>query len=59
MRAKSKGPKYRNLIARGGVIYYQRRVGGKRIRFSCRTDDWSVAAECKPSAEFGQIGPMI
>ena len=35
MRSKPKGAKYRNLTARSGVIYYQRRVNGKRIRFSC------------------------
>lgn len=44
MKRKPSGAKYRNLTARGGVIYYQRRVGGKRIRFSCDTDDWSEAA---------------
>ncbi|MHC4715150.1 MAG: tyrosine-type recombinase/integrase, partial [Planctomycetota bacterium] len=44
MKTKPKGPKYRNLTARGGTIYYQRRAGGKRIRFSCNTDDWSEAA---------------
>ncbi len=26
MKPKRKGPKYRNLTARGGVIYYQRRI---------------------------------
>ena len=35
MKSKPKGAKYRNLTARSGVIYYQRRVNGKRIRFSC------------------------
>ena len=44
MRIKPKGAKYRNLTARGGIIYYQRRVDGKRIRFSCVTDDWNEAA---------------
>ncbi len=44
MKRKPSGPKYRNLFARSGVIYYQRRVGGKRIRFSCNTDDWQEAA---------------
>ena len=44
MRAKPKGAKFRNLTARSGVIYYQRRVSGKRIRFSCETDDWQEAA---------------
>ena len=44
MKAKPKGAKYRNLTARDGVIYYQRRVGKRRIRFSCTTDDWETAA---------------
>ena len=44
MKKKPTGQKYKNLFARGGVIYYQRRVGGKRIRFSCKTDDWQKAA---------------
>ena len=44
MKRKPSGPKYRNLTARKGVIYYQRRAGGKRIRFSCNTDDWQEAA---------------
>ena len=35
MRSKPKGAKYRNLTTRSGVIYYQRRVSGKRLRFSC------------------------
>ena len=39
MRAKPKGAKYRNLTARSGVIYYQRRVNGKRVRFSCETGE--------------------
>ena len=43
MKRKPSGQKYKNLFARGGVIYYQRRVGGKRIRFSCKTDDWGKA----------------
>jgi integrase len=44
VKTKPKGAKYRNLTARSGVIYYQRRANGKRIRFSCKTDDWSKAA---------------
>ena len=31
------------VTARGGVIYNQRREGGKRIRFSCKTNDWEEA----------------
>ncbi len=45
MKSKPKGAKYRNLFARSGVIYYQRRVGGKRIRFSCKTKDREKAVE--------------
>jgi integrase len=44
MKRKPSGAKYRNLTTRGGTIYYQRRVGGKRIRFSCNTNDWQEAA---------------
>ena len=44
MKTKPKGQKFRNLTARGGVIYYQRRVGNRRIRFSCKTDTWDEAA---------------
>ncbi len=44
MKRKPSGAKYRNLTARGSVIYYQRRVGGKRVRFSCETNDWNEAA---------------
>jgi len=29
MKRKPSGQKYRNLTVRKGVIYYQRRVGGK------------------------------
>ena len=39
MKRKPSGQKYKNLFARSGVIYYQRRVGGKRVRFSCNTND--------------------
>ena len=44
MKRKPNAAKYRNLTARGGVIYYQRRVGQQRIRFTCKTDDWGEAA---------------
>ncbi len=50
MKHKPKGPKYRNLYARGGVIYYERVTGrideGKPIRkkLSTKTSDWEVAA---------------
>jgi len=44
VRSKPKGSKYRNLYARGGVIYYERLVGNRRIRRSAKTSDWEIAA---------------
>ena len=44
MRSKPKGSRYRNLTARGGVIYYERVYQGKRIKLSAKTDDWEEAA---------------
>jgi integrase len=43
MKRRPQGAKYRNLTARGGVIYYERVVSGKRLRFSTATDDWNAA----------------
>lgn len=51
MKAKPKGAKYRNLYARGDAIYYQRLVNGKRVRFSCETADWEVAAATRDEYE--------
>ena len=47
MKKKPKGRKYRNLFNRDGVIYYERRVGGTRVKFSCKTDNWTVAAQVR------------
>src|SRR5262245_59994991 len=44
LKAKPKGRKYRNLHARGGVIYYEKLVGGQRIRISAKTSSWEDAA---------------
>ncbi len=44
MTKRPKGRKYRNLTARGGVIYYERLVTGRRIRISTKTADWDEAA---------------
>ncbi len=44
MRKKPAGAKYRNLVARSGVIYVERVVDGKRARFSTKEDDWDSAA---------------
>jgi len=35
VKVKPKGTKYRNLFARGGVIYFERRLrGGRRVKKS-------------------------
>jgi len=47
MKAKPEGARYRNLTARGGMIYYQRLVGGQRVRFSCEASDWEAAASVR------------
>ncbi len=47
MKSKPKGAKYRNLTARSGVIYYERKVDGRRIRFSTTTADWNEAASVR------------
>jgi len=44
MKAKPKGPKYRNLHARGETIYYEREAHGKRVKKSLETNDWTAAA---------------
>ena len=54
MRARPKGAKYRNLVARGGVIQYRRVVGGKVVRFSTRTNDWDEAAAAARLYEEGK-----
>lgn len=44
MKTKPIGPKFRNLSARGGVIYYESEAGGERVKFSTKTADWNEAA---------------
>jgi hypothetical protein len=48
MKAKPTGPrskvKYRNLVARDGVIYYRHKEAGKSTRVTLGTDDWDDAA---------------
>lgn len=44
MKRKPKGPKYRSLSVRGGVIYYERVWKGRRFCVSTKTDDWNEAA---------------
>ena len=56
MKPKPQGPKYRNLTARGTTIYYQRRVGGRRIRFSCNTNDWAEAVRTSAKPGDKRIG---
>jgi len=52
VKVKPKGTKYRNLFARGGVIYFERRLhGGGRVKKSLDTADWQVAAERRDAFE--------
>jgi len=51
MRKKPKGRRFANLTARAGVIYYQRVLNGRRVRFSTETDDWELAATVKAAYE--------
>jgi integrase len=51
MRSKPKGKKYRNLYARGGVIYVQLRHKGRRYRYSAQTADWAQAAAVRDEIE--------
>lgn len=44
MKPKPPGPKFRNLSARAGVIYYESEAGGERVKFSTKTADWNEAA---------------
>jgi len=51
VKRKPSGARFRNLVVRGGAIYYERVVGGERIRFSCLTDDWTAAAAVRDEYE--------
>ena len=51
MKRKPKGQKARNLFLRGGTIYYERLLRGRRVRFSCQTDDWDKAAAVREAYE--------
>lgn len=44
MKARPKGPKYRNLTRRGSVVYFEAVLDGKRVRFSTEEADWDAAA---------------
>lgn len=51
MKKRPSGLKYRNLARRGRVIYYERLVGGRRVVFSTKTDDWDIAAAVRAEYE--------
>ena len=44
MKKKPTSRRYRNLVARGSVIYYERVENGRRVRLSAKTADWDEAA---------------
>ena len=52
MKANPGTAKYRNLYARGGIIYYQRRVGQRRSR-------GSHARAAGPRAVAGRSGRLV
>jgi len=51
MKAKPDGPKYRNLVARGEAIYYERVYQGRRFFFSTKTSKWDEAAAVRDEYE--------
>jgi hypothetical protein len=51
MKSKPKGARYRNLILRSGVIYYERLAHGRRIRLSAKTDSEEEAASFRDAFE--------
>ena len=51
MKNKPRGRKYRNLYARKEVIWFERLVHGRRIRRSCKTNDWDVAVAVRDEYE--------
>ena len=50
-RKRPKGARYRNLYLRGAAIYYERRVGDRRIKVSTKTSDWAEAAAVRDELE--------
>jgi len=44
VKSKPRGPKFRNLSARSGVIYYEREAHGRRVKISTKTASWEDAA---------------
>jgi integrase len=47
MSKRPKSRKYRNLSRRGGVIYCERIVDGRRFKFSTKTSNWDDAASVR------------
>jgi integrase len=62
MRKKPKGPRYRNLYARGDSIYYTRVWKGRRFQFSTATSSWDEAAAVRDLWEerkgVGRLGEL-
>ncbi len=51
LRKRPKGRKYRNLTARNQVIWLEKVIRGRRIRRSCKTSDWEMAAAVRDEVE--------
>jgi integrase len=54
VRKKPTSRRYRNLVARGNVIYYERVEKGRRVRLSAKTADWDEAASFRDLYEKDQ-----
>ncbi len=50
-RIAAAGPRYRNLFARGGCIYYVRKVGARRFKRTLETSSWEEAAARRDAYE--------
>ena len=51
LRKRPKGRKYRNLFARNQMIWLEMVIRGRRIRRSCKTSDWEIAAAVRDEIE--------
>ncbi len=56
MRKKPRGRKYRNLVARGNVVWIEVVEAGQRHRKSAKTDDWDMAALIRDEWERARHG---
>jgi hypothetical protein len=51
LEKKPRGRKYRNLYSRGELIWFEKVARGRRVRRSCKTGDWDIAAAVRDEWE--------